>query len=104
LTASLADVERRRELLGARVAARDLENGLEGVVSVFEATLASVLGRALAARATAADEVTALLDRKVRNATQRPRELPSSPDQLGGPTWILRTPQSTPYAPAALGS
>jgi hypothetical protein len=78
LTASLADVERRRELLGARVAARDIENGLEDVVSVFEATLASILRRALAARGTAPDEITTLLDKKVRNGLQnvdRAREL-----------------------------
>lgn len=78
LTASLADVERRRELLGARVAARDIENGLEDVVSVFEATLASILRHALAARGTAADELTTLFDKKVRNGLQnldRAREL-----------------------------
>jgi hypothetical protein len=78
LTASLGDVERRRELLGARVAARDIENGLEDVVSVFEATLASILRRALAARGTAPDEITTLLDKKVRNGLQnvdRAREL-----------------------------
>lgn len=78
LTASLGDVERRRELLGARVAARDIENGLEDVVSVFEATLASILRRALVARGTAVDDVTGLLDKKVRNGLQnvdRAREL-----------------------------
>lgn len=70
LAASLADVERRRELLGARVAARDIENGLEDVVSIFEATLVSVLRRALGARGAPADEIATLLDKKVRNALQ----------------------------------
>ena len=35
----LGDVERRQRDLGRRVAARDLENALEDLVSVFEATL-----------------------------------------------------------------
>lgn len=37
--AMLADVERRRELLGERAAAKDLENALEDLVSVFEAAV-----------------------------------------------------------------
>lgn len=70
LAASLADVERRRELLGARVAARDIENGLEDIVSVFEATLGSVMRRALAVKGMPADEVIELFNRRVRNAFQ----------------------------------
>jgi hypothetical protein len=35
----LGDVKRRREQLGARVAARDVENALEDIVSIFEAAL-----------------------------------------------------------------
>jgi hypothetical protein len=35
----MGDVERRKASLGLRVAARDIENGLEDLVSVFEATL-----------------------------------------------------------------
>jgi hypothetical protein len=35
----LSDVKRRREVLGARVAARDIENALEDVVSIFEAAM-----------------------------------------------------------------
>lgn len=35
----VGDVERRKANLGSRVAARDLENGLEDLVSIFEATL-----------------------------------------------------------------
>jgi hypothetical protein len=37
--AILSDVERRRQALGPRVAAGDLENALEDLVSIFEATL-----------------------------------------------------------------
>ena len=41
----LGDVERRGQELGARVAARDLENCLEDVVSIFEAVLKVLIGR-----------------------------------------------------------
>jgi hypothetical protein len=37
--AILSDMDRRRQLLGSRVAAGDLENALEDLVSIFEATL-----------------------------------------------------------------
>lgn len=43
----LADVENRRERLGARVAARDVENALEDVVSIFEAVLRTITRRYL---------------------------------------------------------
>ena len=39
IEAIIGDVERRKKELGTRVAARDLENALEDLVSVFEATL-----------------------------------------------------------------
>jgi hypothetical protein len=39
IEAIVGDVDRRRHELGARVAARDLENALEDLVSIFEATL-----------------------------------------------------------------
>jgi hypothetical protein len=45
IRAMLADVDRRRELLGERVAAKDIENALEDLVSVFEATLKIELRR-----------------------------------------------------------
>jgi len=35
----MGDVQRRKASLGLRVAARDIENGLEDLVSIFEATL-----------------------------------------------------------------
>jgi len=41
----LGDVERRRELLGIRVAAKDLENCLEDTVSIFEAVLRVLVKR-----------------------------------------------------------
>ncbi|MGA2622539.1 MAG: hypothetical protein ABSF91_01675 [Bacteroidota bacterium] len=52
----LSDVENRRERLGARVAARDLENALEDTVSIFEAVLRAITRRHL--RATLSFEET----------------------------------------------
>jgi len=43
----LSDVERRRELLGRRIAAKDTENCLEDVVSIFEAVLRIMVRRRL---------------------------------------------------------
>jgi len=39
IEAIIGDIDRRKQELGARVAARDLENALEDLVSIFEATL-----------------------------------------------------------------
>jgi hypothetical protein len=47
VTAMLGDVDRRRETLGARVAARDIENCLEDVVSIFEAAVRALVRRRL---------------------------------------------------------
>lgn len=41
----LGDIERRRENLGARVAAKDIENCLEDTVSIFEAVLRVLVKR-----------------------------------------------------------
>jgi len=46
----LNDVERREQLLGRRVAAKDLENCLEDAVSIFEASAKALVLRALAER------------------------------------------------------
>jgi len=70
LSAGLSDVERRRQLLGGRVAARDVENALEDNVSVFEATLGFVMRRSLEGKGRAPDQVNELFDKTVRNAFQ----------------------------------
>ena len=44
------DVSRREELLGKRVAAKDVENCLEDAVSIFEAALRAIVRRALIER------------------------------------------------------
>lgn len=53
----LSDVTRRKELFGARVAAKDLENLLEDAVSLFEATMKAIVRRALLSRGRAAEKV-----------------------------------------------
>lgn len=68
--AMLSDVDRRREVLGARVAARDVENSLEDVVSIFEAVGKALLGRHLRASGRTKEEVEDLLKKKVRNRLQ----------------------------------
>lgn len=50
--AMLSDVARRRELLGVRVAAKDIENCLEDTVSIMEAVLRALVRRALLQRGT----------------------------------------------------
>lgn len=57
----LADIPRRRDLLGKRVAAKDLENCLEDAVSIFEAAMRALVLRGLKERGSAADEA----DRKL---------------------------------------
>jgi len=63
IKAILGDVERRRELLGTRVAARDLENALEDLVSVFEATLKIEIRRYRKTKGDTVDEVDEAMKR-----------------------------------------
>lgn len=65
----LADVPRRRESLGRRVAAKDLENCLEDGVSLFEAAMRAMVRRALGGRSGSAEEVERQLA-KLGNAFQ----------------------------------
>jgi len=65
----LADVDNRRERLGARVAARDIENALEDTVSIFEAVLRAMTRRHL--RATfSSEETEEILKKRVANKYQ----------------------------------
>lgn len=70
LRAMLNDVERRSAELGARVAARDIENGLEDVVSIMEAALKAMTRRRLLADGCAAEDVDNTMAKKVRNRLQ----------------------------------
>jgi hypothetical protein len=65
----LSDVDRRRELLGDRIAARDLENCLEDAVSIFEAVLRYLVRRSLVFRGKTPEETEEAL-RKMGSAFQ----------------------------------
>lgn len=67
---ALAAVERRREEHGSRVAANDVENALEDMVSIFEAALKVAVRRFLLAKGGLEAAVVEVLDRKVRNGFQ----------------------------------
>ena len=62
-------LDKRREELGARVAGRDIENGLEDVVSVFEAVLKIITKKHLANNGMSHDEISKRLE-KIRNSYQ----------------------------------
>jgi len=65
----LADVDERRKRLGVRVAARDLENALEDVVTLFEAVLKIITRRGLKHRGVPDIEIEKRM-RKIGNAFQ----------------------------------
>lgn len=70
IRAMLNDVERRSAELGPRVAARDIENGLEDVVSIMEAALKAMTRRRLLADGNTPEDVDATMAKKVRNRFQ----------------------------------
>lgn len=70
----LGALDVRRSELGARVAARDIENALEDVVSVFEAVLKVITKRHLLKIGLTPDEVTDRLNKKIRNSYQNVRK------------------------------
>lgn len=70
LRAMLNDVDRRNNELGPRVAARDIENGLEDVVSILEAALKAMMRRRLLAEEKPVHEVDEIMGKKVRNRFQ----------------------------------
>jgi hypothetical protein len=63
-------VEGRRSALGARVAARDIENALEDAVSLFETVLKLITGRVLVLRGFATTDLDEIFRRHVRNTYQ----------------------------------
>ena len=65
----VGDIERRRETLGRRVAAKDLENCLEDAVSIFEAGMKALTRRHLCAVGAAPAEIESRL-KKIGNAFQ----------------------------------
>lgn len=59
----MGDVVRRKTHLGARVAARDIENGLEDLVSVFEATLKIEVRRFLRQNSSSEEDIELTMKR-----------------------------------------
>lgn len=70
LQTMLSDIPRRRNDLGHRIAARDVENCLEDTVSVYEAVLRAILTRELRNRGKTKEEVQDVLKRHVGNKLQ----------------------------------
>ena len=68
----LAAIPSRLETLGPRVAARDLENCLEDIVSIFEASLKALTRRHLLASGRDAAGVESIMGKTVRNRYQSP--------------------------------
>lgn len=69
----LTDIERRRSDLGPRIAARDIENCLEDVVSIFEAVLKAMLSRHLRTAGESEENIHALFKDRIRNGFQNPK-------------------------------
>jgi len=68
----LGDVDRRRENLGVRVAAKDVENCLEDIVSIFEAVLKVFVKRYKREQGIVEDDIDRLF-KKIGNAFQNIR-------------------------------
>jgi hypothetical protein len=69
----LSDVGRRRNDLGPRVAARDIENCLEDAVSIYEAVFRALFSRCLRARGITEIELQSILAKKIANKFQNVR-------------------------------
>lgn len=77
------DVERRKQLLGRRAAAKDFENCLEDAVSVFEASVRAIVGRALRGRGLSREDVEKTF-KKIGNAFQSVARTREQLDKLLG--------------------
>lgn len=70
IRAMLGDLPRREQVLGARVAGKDLENALEDIVSIFEGGLRAFVRRHLLGSGKTLDEVREIFRKEVRNGFQ----------------------------------
>jgi hypothetical protein len=66
----LGDIERRHNQLGARVAARDVENALEDTVSIFEAALRAMTRRYFRYSGLSESEIEDALRKRIANKYQ----------------------------------
>jgi predicted nucleic acid-binding Zn-ribbon protein len=67
----IAAVGDRRANLGARIAARDIENALEDTVSIFEAVMKAITTRHLLNSGATQDEVHEIVEKRIRNVSSR---------------------------------
>ena len=79
----MGDVGRREELLGKRVASKDLENCLEDLVTIFEAAVKAMVRRALALRGESSEQIQAAS--KDRQCLSEHQALPRAPE---GCPWV----------------
>jgi hypothetical protein len=70
LQTMLSDVPRRRKDLGIRIAARDVENCVEDIVSVYEAVLRAMIVRELGKRGHSGPDVQEIVKRRIANKLQ----------------------------------
>jgi len=78
--------ESRRAELGGRIAARDTENALEDVVSIFEAVLKVITRRHLLRSGLSPERVTELFEKRIRNHYQNPSSAEETfQEQVGVP-------------------
>lgn len=66
----LSAVDQRHTELGARVVARDIENSLEDLVSIYETVLKLVTRRHLSRLGIAPEEISNIMENKIRNQYQ----------------------------------
>ena len=69
---TLAASEERRRTLGPWIAAKDEENCIEDLVSVFEVVLKLLVRRRMAAAGKPVEEIDTFLDREIRSQFQNP--------------------------------
>jgi hypothetical protein len=70
VTQMLEDLDRRYEVLGSRIAARDIENALEDTVSIFEAALRAMTKRYLRRLGHPEEEIMEILRKRIGNRYQ----------------------------------
>lgn len=80
----LKDSNRREKELGARVALKDVENALEDVVSVFEATLRIQVRRSLIESDLSKEEIEEIFKKKIKNKFQNVSIAPDITEKIIG--------------------
>lgn len=90
--AVVGDVERRQKELGHRVAARDLENALEDLVSVFEATIKIQIRRYLKMTGQTGQQIEAMMKKIGSRLQSVTNAMLIVPEQCGGISLFVSNP------------